>query len=215
MTTAPNTQTAQKSQTFLTPFTPAYWKCSIGELASLKSLVLAALFIALRMAIKSFKIPLPFGDNLNIFFTFTVNALGSYIYGPVVGFLSGCVCDTLSYVIAPSGPYNIAFMFVEGLGSFLFGVVLYRAKISAVRLFLSKFFVSLICNVFLTPVFLSTMYGKKTVIALMIPRIWKNLTLLPFEGIILCIIFGAMLPILYRAKALPWLKKEDARLSVL
>ena len=167
-------------------------------------LVLAALFIALRIAVKGFKIPV--ADNMSIFFTFVVNALGSFLYGPVVGFLSGAVCDTLSYILKPSGPYNPAFMLVEGLGSFLFGVFLYRSRVSVVRLFFCKFSVNLLCNILLTPLFLSMMYGEKTMFAYMVTRIPKNLILLPFETALLAVTFGVMLPVLSRTRTVPWLK---------
>ncbi len=191
-------------QTFRTPFSAAFWKSAFGELKKPKMLVLAALFIALRMAVKGFKIPV--ADNMSIFFTFVVNALGSFLYGPVVGFLSGAVCDTLSYILKPSGPYNPAFMLVEGLGSFLFGVFLYRSRVSVVRLFFCKFSVNLLCNILLTPLFLSMMYGEKTMFAYMVTRIPKNLILLPFETALLAVTFGVMLPVLSRTRTVPWLK---------
>lgn len=200
------TQTYSKTELFRTPFSKAFWKSAVSELKSPKMLVLAALFIALRIAIKSFKIPVY--ENTSIFFTFLVNALGSYIYGPVVGFVSGAVCDTVTYLLKPSGPYNPAFMLVEGLGSFLFGVCLYRSRVSVLRLFLSKLSVNVICNILLTPFFLSTMYGNgKTVLAYMLPRLPKNIFLLPIETVMLVLTFSVMLPILKRTRVISWLKK--------
>ena len=199
-----------EKELFVLPFSKTYWKLSFSELKSLKMLIIAAIFIALRIAIKAVKIPV--GDNLNVFFTFGVNALGSYIYGPVVGFLSGAVCDVLSWLIAPSSPFNPAFTLVEALGSFIFALVLYRTKVSVLRLFLSKFFVSLICNVLLTPIFLSMMYGKGVLVYL-VPRITKNLILLPIETAILVLVFTAMLPVLKRAKVITWI--HDKMLDVL
>ena len=73
MSQKPNT--AYPEQIFHTPFSAAYWRTAVSELKEPKMLVLAALFIALRMAIKGFKIPI--ADNMSVFFTFVVNALGS------------------------------------------------------------------------------------------------------------------------------------------
>ena len=51
---------------FATPFSAEYWRLSAGELKSTRVLVLAALLTALRIAIKSLKIPI--GPNLTITF---------------------------------------------------------------------------------------------------------------------------------------------------
>ncbi|PWM64867.1 MAG: folate family ECF transporter S component [Clostridiales bacterium] len=194
---------APSKEIFKTPFSGTYWRLSFAELKSVKALVLAALFIALRIAIKSFKIPV--ADSLNVFFTFTANALGSFLYGPVLGFISGCVCDTLSFMIKPSGPYNPVFMFIEGLGSFVFAIFLYRTKVTVLRLFLSKLAINVFCNILLTSYFLSLMYGKG-IWVYMSGSITKNLLLLPIETAILSVIFVVMLPIIKKAKVVPWVK---------
>lgn len=208
------TNTAYPEQIFHTPFSAAYWRTAVSELKEPKMLVLAALFIALRMAIKGFKIPI--ADNMSVFFTFVVNALGSFIYGPVVGFVSGAVCDTLSFIIKPSGPYNPAFMLIEGLGSFLYGVILYRSRVSVVRLFLSKLSVSVLCNLFLTPLFLSLMYSNgKTMFAYFVTRLPKNIIMLPIETLLLVITFSVMLPVLSRMRSFPWLRQDRLTIGLL
>ena len=194
MSQKPNT--AYPEQIFQTPFSAAYWRTAVSELKEPKMLVLAALFIALRMAIKGFKIPI--ADNMSVFFTFVVNALGSFIYGPVVGFVSGAVCDTLSFIIKPSGPYNPAFMLIEGLGSFLYGVILYRSRVSVVRLFLSL------------------MYSNgKTMFAYFVTRLPKNIIMLPVETLLLVITFSVMLPVLSRMRIFPWLRQDRLTIGLL
>lgn len=207
-----NLRSTHNPRLFRTPFSKDYWMCAFGELRDPKMLTLAALFIALRMVIKTLKIPV--NDTMNVYFTFAINALGSYIYGPAVGFVSGAACDTISFLIKPSGPYNPAFMLIEALGSFLYGIFLYRSRVSIVRLFLSKFSVSLICNIFLTPLFLSLMYGNKSLSALMASRILKNAIMLPIETAVLAVLFAVMLPMLHRVKAVPWISSSDEMISV-
>ncbi len=196
---------------YVSPFSRGYWKSAVAELHSVRSLVLAALFIAMRMAIKSLKIPV--AENLDVYFTFLPNAVGSFLYGPVVGFVSGCVCDTLSFIIAPSGAYNPAFMFIEGLGSLLLALPLYRAKVSVVRLFLAKFSVNVVCNILLTPLFLSMMYGSNLLV-IFPPRLIKNALSLPVEVILLVALFAALLPIMRKMKVVPWLDQTRLRLGL-
>lgn len=195
---------APSKEIFKTPFSGTYWRLSFAELKSVKALVLAALFIALRIAIK-FLIKIPVAENLNVFFTFTANALGSFLYGPVLGFISGCVCDTLSFIIKPTGPYNPVFMFIEGLSSFVFAIFLYRTKVTVLRLFLSKLVINVFCNILLTSYFLSLMYGNG-ILFYMLNSVKKNLLLLPIETAILSMLFVVMLPIIKKAKVVPWVK---------
>ncbi|MBP3704757.1 MAG: folate family ECF transporter S component, partial [Clostridia bacterium] len=60
---------------FTTPFSAEYWRLAVLEMKSVHMLVIAALLTALRIAIKSAKIPV--GPDLTITFGFVVNALGS------------------------------------------------------------------------------------------------------------------------------------------
>ena len=125
-------------QFFKTPFSAAYWKTAAGELKKPRMIVIAALIVAVRVALKSISIPV--GDNLSITVGFFANALGSAIYGPIVAALSGAVSDVLGYILTSfksPGPFFPPFTFVEMLGSFLFAIFLYRAKLTPMRAFLS------------------------------------------------------------------------------
>ena len=88
---------------FTTPFSAEYWQLSLKEMKSVKVLVIAALLTALRIAIKSAKIPI--GPDLTVTFGFVVNALGSMIYGPVMAAVTSAVSDILGAVIFPSGAF--------------------------------------------------------------------------------------------------------------
>lgn len=182
-------------QQFKTPFSPSYWKCAFSELRSIRMLVLAALIVAVRVALKSIAIPV--GDSLNITVGFFANALGSMLYGPIVALLGGMASDILGYVLFPKGAFFFPFTLVEMLGSFLFALWLYRARLSPVRIFASKLTVNVVCNILLTPIFLSWMYGKEVMVYL-IPRIAKNLCIFPVEGVLLTLFLGAIVPILPR-----------------
>lgn len=178
---------------FKTPFSREYWKSAANELRSVRMLVIAALIVALRVALKSVFIPV--GDQLNITVGFFANALGSMIYGPVLGLLSGMVSDLLGCILFPKGPFFPPFTLVEMLGSFIFALWLYRTRLTPFKVIASKLSVNIVCNIVLTPVFLSWMYGKSVMIYL-VPGIAKNLCLFPLEGVVLTIFIGIMLPIL-------------------
>ena len=180
---------------FRTPFSLEYWRQAFGELKDTRSLVFAALILALRIAMKPLKIPI--AADVNITFGFIVNALGSMVYGPVVALLGGAVSDTLGYLVAPSGAYYFPFIILEMMGSFIFALFLYSTDITPTRLILSKFCVNLFVNILLNEpimvryyqLFYTSVYQPFVLV-----RIVKNIVMLPIESVILMIVFKAMIP---------------------
>ena len=186
---------------FTTPFSAEYWSLSLKEMKSVKVLVIAALLTALRIAIKSAKIPI--GPDLTVTFGFVVNALGSMIYGPVMAAITSAVSDILGAVIFPSGAFFFPFTLVEVLGGVLFALFYYRAQITTVRVVWGRFAVTAICNLILNPIALyyyNTFLMGKSYAIFSLPRIIKNLALFPVQSLILVLFFNAMLPITNRMK---------------
>jgi len=193
---------------FKTPFSSAYWKSAFAETKKIRMLILAAFVIVLRVAIE--KLSIPVGVDLEIRFTYFVNAVGSMVYGPVLGLLTGAVTDTISAVFFPSPGmvYFFPYIFIEMAGSFIFGLFLYRAPISAVRTILSRFSVVFICNLIMSPIvyiyYARMMYGKnKAFMSIFLPRVAKNLLLWPAESFLLVLFLGATIPVLIKIKVIP------------
>ena len=180
---------------FDTPFSGDYWKLAAGELKSTRMLVIAALLTALRIAVKSLRIPV--GPNLNITFGFIVNATGSMIYGPVVAIIASAISDTVGAILFPSGTYFFPFIFEEIAGGLLFALFYYRAKLSTLRVTLGRFAVTVIVNLMINPVIMYYYYlfylGKSYKI-LSLPRMVKNVVLFPLQSLVLVILFNALLP---------------------
>lgn len=199
--------------TFQTPFSRPYWKLAAGELKSVLVLVLAALITVLRIAVKAYSIPV--GPSLNITIGFFFNALGSMIYGPVVGLLTGAVSDTIGCLLFSRGePYFFPFIFSEMMGSFLFALFLYRSKITPTRIILSRFAVTVVCNLILDPTLLYWQYfllGKGYKL-LSLPRIIKNVALFPAQCLLLILFLGLLLPITERFH-LTYVGKADLKIT--
>lgn len=182
-------------------FTKEYWKTAASELKKPKMLAFAAVMIALRVAIRSVHIPV--GDNLNIYFTFFVNALGAMTFGPVVAALGALVSDTIGALLFPVGAYFFPWALVEIAGSFIFALFLYKQKLTSIRVILSRFFVIFTCNIILTPAvnllqfaWFNNWQYKPGYIFFSLPRIIKNLALFPFESLLLIVFLNALLPAL-------------------
>ena len=181
---------------FDTPFSALYWKTAAAELKYPKILVVAAMLTALRIAIKSLRIPI--GPDLNITFGFIINAVGSMIYGPVVAILTSAVSDTLGALLFPSGVYFFPFIFEEIAGGVIFALFYYRARLTAKRVILGRFSVTVIVNLIIQAFIMYYYYlmilGKSYKI-LSLPRLIKNMVLFPLQSLILILLFNALLPI--------------------
>jgi len=186
---------------FRTPFCAEYWRQAFSELKNTRMLVFAALVLALRIAMKPLRIPV--ATDVNISFGFIINALGSMVYGPVVGLLSGALSDSLGYLIAPNGVYFFPFILLEMGGSFIFALFLYSTDITPLRLILSKLCVNLFINILLNEPIMVLYYRDVLHLATYQPfvliRIVKNIIMLPIEGLLLMIVFKAMIPALARS----------------
>ena len=190
----------QKSKTlYAHPFSKAYWRDACAELRDVRMLVTAALLIALRVAMKGIFIPL--APNLHINLGYFVNALGAMIFGPVVAALAAAVSDTLGCIYFPKGPYFFPFIFIEIAGSVIFALFLYRSKVSAWRLILSRFSVIFFVNILLNMPIMALFYKfvmHKSYVWLQLPTIAKNLSLFPLEALLLILFMSVMLPICYQ-----------------
>ena len=190
----------QPSQTlYRTPFSKAYWRDAAAELTRTRVLVFAALMIALRVALKGLGIPL--GPNLKVNVAFFVNAFGAMTFGPVVAIVAACVSDTLGCLIFPDGPYFFPFILTEIAGSLIFALFLYRAKITPVRVILSRFCICFFVNIVLTAPIMWWYYKLilgKSYIMFQLPQILKNLFFFPIESVLLTLFLSAMVPVAYR-----------------
>lgn len=180
-----------------------YWKDAAKNFTKTKMLVYAALICALRIVVKALKIPVLPG-NLTITFDAYVNAIGSLVYGPLVGLAVGAVSDTIGAILFPSGAYFFPFIFVEMSSSFIFGLFLWRRKITAPRVILAKFATNFFCNIVLTSLVMKWMYAyfgfNSAYPFINMARIVKNLILFPIEGILICFVLNAFLPALKQLK---------------
>ena len=184
---------------YQTPFSKAYWRDAALELKDTKILVFAALMIALRVALKGLSIPIAADLKINV--GFFINALGAMVFGPVVAALSAAVSDTLGCLLFPSGVYFFPFIFTEMAGSLVFALFLYRARVTATRVILSRFCVDFFVNIVMTSPIMAWYYHvvfNKSYALFQLPRIFKNLALFPLESVLLILFLMAMIPLAYR-----------------
>ena len=85
------------------PFSKAYWRDAAAEMKDIRMLVVTALMVALRIALKPFAIYI--GPQMAIQTATLATALGAMIFGPVVAIPAAIVSDTIGFMIFPTGDY--------------------------------------------------------------------------------------------------------------
>ncbi len=201
--------TKQKSTAvYKTPFSAAYWKDAAAELKDTRMLVITALMIALRVALKPLAIPL--GPQLSIQTAMLATALGAMIYGPVVAIPAAAISDTIGFLIYPTGDYFLPFMLTEIASTMFYALMLYRAdKITPVRVMLSRFCICFFVNVVLQQFIYAWWYSyignpeqaRETILGIMtVSRIFKNIAMFPIESVVLTLFLRLLMPVVKRAK---------------
>lgn len=194
--------------TYCSTFSPVYWLSAVGELKNLRRLAFAALTVALSIVISSLYIPV--SDNLRIYFKFLVTSVGSAVYGPLAALLVGAVSDTLGFFLHPSGAYFPGYMLSEMLGCLFYALLLYRKRVSVLRLFVAKLLINLLINILLGSLWSAILFSKGFIFYFT-QSIVKNLLLLPLEVAAMTALFTLLLPQLEKLGAVPARPKTQKR----
>ena len=189
------------------PFSKAYWRDAFAELKDIRMLVITALMVALRIALKPAAIQL--GPQMAIQTATLATALGAMIFGPVVAIPAAIVSDTVGFMLFPNGDYFLPFMLTEIASTMIYALCLYRAKPSATRVIIARFLICFAVNVVLQQFIIAWQYtylgnpekAKDTVMGIMTTaRLSKNLFFFPIESIVLTLFLKMLLPVTTRAR---------------
>ena len=210
------------------PFSAAYWRDAAAELKDTRMLVVTALLVALRIALKPFAIYI--GPQMAIQTATLATALGAMIYGPVVAIPAAMISDTIGFMIFPTGDYFLPFMLTEIAGTMIYALCLYRAKPSATRVIIARFLICFLVNVVLQQFIFAWQYtymgnpekAKDAIMGIMTTaRIFKNLFFFPIETVVITLFLKVLVPVTSRAKLtystgdLTFTKKQIAALVLL
>ena len=198
---------ARSTKLYRTPFSAAYWRDAAAELKDTRMLVITALLIALRIALKPAAIPL--GPQLNIQTATLATALGAMIFGPVVAIPAAMISDTIGFMIWPTGDYFLPFMLTEIAGTMCYALTLYRAKtITPFRVMLARFGICFFVNVVLQQIIYAWYYtyignpeeAKESIMGILtVTRIFKNLAMFPIETVVITLFLKVLIPVARRA----------------
>ncbi|HIS76350.1 MAG TPA: folate family ECF transporter S component [Candidatus Merdivicinus excrementipullorum] len=196
------TENPSNLRTFRTPFTPSYWKEAAGEVKKPRVLAVTALFIGLDIIIGMFYIPMPFGDNLRVYFGYFTNSMCCMVCGPVMALIFGFVRDILGFLANPSGGFFFGYTLSAMLGSFVYALFFYRARITIARILCCKLIINVCVNILLGSLWSAVLFSKGYYFYMASSTV-KNLMLLPVEVILLVLFYQVTLPILVKMKWIP------------
>ena len=172
-----------------------------------RMLVITALMIALRVALKPLAIPL--GPQLSIQTAMLATALGAMIFGPVVAIPAAIISDTVGFMLYPTGDYFLPFVLTEIASTMFYALFLYRAKVTPTRVMLSRFCICFFVNVVLQQFIYAWWYvyignpeeAKESILGIMtLSRILKNVAMFPLESVVLTLFLKFLLPVTRRMK---------------
>ncbi len=222
-------KTQKSTALYSSPFSKAYWKDAAAELKDVKMLVISALLIALRIALKPFAIYI--GPQMAIQTATLATALGAMIFGPVVAIPAAIISDTIGFMIFPTGDYFLPFMLTEIASTMFYALCLYRAKPNATRVMIARFLICFVVNVVLQQLIFAWQYtymgnpdkAKDAIMGITtVARIFKNLFFFPIETVVITLFLKVLIPITSRMKltyggstGLEFTKKQIAALVLL
>lgn len=166
-----------------------HFKEQLRNLGKIQTIAVCGLFIALYIVLSYFNIKIT--QNIEIRFAFLILALAGFYGGPVMGVVVGAASDILSMLMTAGqgSPFFFGFTFDYALIGFLFGMVLYRSKLTVPRIIAAEFTHYLVCISFHT-IWLHIMYGMPLQ-ALFISRLIKCTVTFPVEAIMLFLVLRA------------------------
>ena len=211
------------------PFSKAYWRDAAAEMKDIKMLVITALMIALRIALKPFAIYI--GPQMAIQTATLATALGAMIFGPVLAIPAAMISDTIGFILFPTGDYFLPFMLTEIASTMIYALCLYRAKPNATRVIIARFLICFAINVVLQQFIFAWQYtymgnpdkAKDAIMGIMTTaRLFKNLFFFPIESVVITLFLKVLIPVTSRARltyggktGLDFTKKQIAVLVLL
>ena len=181
----------KNNQLFALPISREYWRLAASEVHQLPKVVLAALFVSMRLALVSVRVPI--AENLAVSFGFLVTSISGMICGPVLAVCAAFVTDILGFMLNGNGQFFIGYTINEMLGALIYALFLYRTRVSVVRLGASKLLINGCINICLGSLWSSIMYSKGFYYYLM-KGLFKNVALLPIEIVLMVLLFQAIMP---------------------
>ncbi|HEX2927504.1 MAG TPA: folate family ECF transporter S component [Ruminiclostridium sp.] len=157
---------------------------------NVKKMVLAGLFIALEIITTRFlSIQTPI---IRISMDFIPVALSAVMLGPFSAGIAAAIADILGMLIFSKGAaYFPGFTLSAFMSGFLYGIMLYKKKVTLTRSFLAVLSVTICTSIVLNTIWL-VIITRNGAIAILSARILKDAVMLPVQAFMICYISKAL-----------------------
>ena len=174
---------------------PRVYKDSAREFTQLTSVAGVGMVLAVSIVLSFFNIYVT--ETLRIGPAYLATAMLGMLYGPVTGGIAAGLGDILKYLIKPSGPFFPGYTLTALLGGVVYGSFLYKNKVTVLCCVISKTLINVFLNLGLNTLWSSILYGKGF-FAILIPRVYANVALLPLQIILLYALLKAIVVLMPR-----------------
>ncbi len=176
----------------------------MSGLKNIKTLTVAGMLTAIAIISGFFKIAV--SDILEIRFSTLPIAVAGAFFGPGVAAIVGAVSDIGGFLIRPTGPYFPGFTLSGALTGVIFGLCLHKKDGSSPGLFrvvVGVLINTVLVNMLLNSLWLSMLYGKGGVWAVLSVRFLKEVVMIPVNVILIMAIIVPGCSILKKSRSVP------------
>ena len=146
------------------------------KLSNTKTLTLAAMLTAIGIVLGYFKFPI--NQLIEIRFAFVPLCLAGLLLGPGIAGVMGILVDIGGFLAYPTGPYFPGFTFSSMMTGVIFGLFLYKKRVTLQRIIVTMFTYTVIVGVLLNSIWLNMLYLKLGYFATILYRLPKEAIML-------------------------------------
>ena len=190
------------SDTFPSPFYKGYWKGSLGFVKDVRKITITAMLFALMLVSKLLVLPSGFA-NLGLSFGFIFFSLITALFGPIAGLVIGFFSDTIGFFLFDTSGtgFFIGYVIQAMFTGFIYGLFLYKSKISFPRILLMRLVIGIFSNVIIGGISWGIVAGynmTQTLYYMLLFSLPKNLIYLIPQSLLLFAVFKLLMPVLSR-----------------
>ena len=163
---------------------------SAKELKNLNTLIVTALLIALGVVLGEFSVRIT--PDIKIGVSFIATQLAATLFGPVVGCIMGGAGDVIKFILKPTGDFSILWTISAMVGPTIYGMMLYKKKLTFWRILLSKAVVGIVVNVVLFCTWRAIYSGVLTAYALVPTKLIQQAIQVPLQSVIFYVFVKAL-----------------------
>lgn len=130
---------------------------SFKVFAKTKAVVICALLMAIHIVLGYYSVPV--GAYMRFGFTFITQPVVAMLFGPVPAAIVGIIQDLLKWILKPIGAYWPPYALCVGISALIYGLMLYKKRVTFMRVYAADLLVSIFVNATLSSIALAPTVG--------------------------------------------------------